>query len=258
MNRNRKKVILMIAFVIVLLTGAGIGYFTYIRNSEEMKGQVVTVDGMNQVTAAIAECIEEIKSIELEMPEPEEPPYVCPIDFETLWQQNPDVIAWITIPDTNIDYPIVQTDNNDKYLHIDLDGRQSVYGTIFLDCDSESDFSGYHNILYGHNMKNGSMFQNVVKYKQEEFFNSHRDIYIYTPEREIHLRTIAALYTDAGGEKRRTKFATDEEFMKYADKLTSGCKYRQMPEENITTLYSLVTCSYEFNNARTILYAYEP
>jgi len=254
LTRNGKKVILIVALVIVMAAGAVIGYFTYTRNQEEMTGKVVTANSTDQMASMIAEYRKLIASIEIEVPEP---PYVSPIDFETLWQQNSDIIAWITIPDTNIDYPIVQTDNNDQYLHVDLDGKKSVYGTIFLDCDSESDLSGYHNILYGHNMKNGSMFQNVVKYKQEDFFNSHRDIYIYTPEREIHLRTIAALYTDASGEKRRTKFATDEEFMKYVDKLTSGCKYRQMPEENITTLYSLVTCSYEFHDARTILYAYE-
>lgn len=255
MKKNRKS-ILIIVLITAIFAGAGIGYFTYRKNSEEQKGRVLIGGERNQVTAAIAECINKFKSTKAKALK--EPPYISPVDFNALRQQNPDIIAWITIPDSPIDYPVVQADNNDKYLHTDSDGRENIHGAIFLDCDSNPDFSGYHNILYGHNMKNGSMFQHIIKYKQEDFFHRHRDIYIYTPERKIHLRTIAALYTDAGGEKRQTKFKSDEEFAKYVNKLTSGCRYRRLPEENITTLYSLVTCSYEFNNARTILYAYEP
>lgn len=185
--------------------------------------------------------------------EPEQ--YLSPIDFEELRKVNPDVIAWLTIPGTNIDYPVVQTTDNETYLSKTFEGGTSVAGSIFLDSDSRSDLMGLHSILYGHHMKNKTMFTDLIKFKDEEFFNKHREIILYTPERELHLQTVAALYGDADGEKRRTKFSTQERFNEYVDIQTKGCGFRELPEGDIKHLYSFVTCSYEFDDARTILYA---
>lgn len=183
--------------------------------------------------------------------------YISPIDFTSLKEQNKDIIAWIRIPNTNIDYPVLWNGDNEYYLHHDIDGNESVYGSIFLDMDDKPDFSSKHNIFYGHNMKNKSMFQNIIKFKDRDFFEKNRDIYIYTPDREYHLRTMAALYTDAGGDKRQTEFNNNEELKAYIEKMTSKNSYRQIPDKDITRLWSFITCSYEFNDARTILYAYE-
>ena len=78
---------------------------------------------------------------------------------------------------------------------------------------------------------------------------------LYLPEQELHLKTIAALYGDAGGEKRRTAFSGQENFNRYVDEMTKNCSFRELPEGDVEGLYSFVTCSYEFENARTILYA---
>lgn len=184
----------------------------------------------------------------------EEKVYESPIDFEALSRMNPEIVAWLTIPGTQIDYPVVQTDNNDTYLKKDFEGNYSSAGTIFLDCDSAGDFSGRHSVFYGHHMRNGSMFADIVEFKDEEFFEENRQVILYLPDREIHLRTIAALYGDASGEKRRTKFEDEEHFQKYIDEMTKRCEFRELPED-AQQLYSFVTCSYEFENARTILYA---
>ncbi|WP_313074684.1 class B sortase [Lacrimispora sp.] len=183
--------------------------------------------------------------------------YVSPIQFDALKAINPDIVGWLKIEGTSIDYPIVQTDNNETYLDIDFEGKKNASGAIFLDYESEPDFSGRHNILYGHHMKNGSMFKDIIKYKEESFFKDHQDITIYTPEREIHLRPFTVLYTDADGERRRTKFDTEEVFNGYVEKMTKKGLFYQKPDEPIGTLWSFVTCSYELADARTILYAYE-
>ncbi len=183
--------------------------------------------------------------------------YVSPIQFDALKAINPDIVGWLKIENTSIDYPIVQTDNNETYLDIDFEGKKNASGAIFLDYESEPDFSGRHNILYGHHMKNGSMFKDIIKYKEESFFKEHQDITIYTPEREIHLRPFTVLYTDADGERRRTKFDTEEDFNGYVEKMTKKGLFYQKPDEPIGTLWSFVTCSYELADARTILYAYE-
>ena len=109
---------------------------------------------------------------ETEQEEETEAPYVSPIDFEALAQINPDVVGWITIPDTNIDYPIVQSQDNDTYLRKSFEGESTAAGSIFLDFESQSDMEGYNNIIYGHHMKNGSMFKDVVEYKDEQYFRT--------------------------------------------------------------------------------------
>ena len=133
-----------------------------------------------------------------------EAPYVSPIDFAPLWETNPDTIGWIRVPDTKIDYPIVQSPDNQYYLHKDFEGKDSVYGTIYLDADSKSDFSGWNNPIYGHHMKDGSMFKDVVKFKDQEFFENHRYFEIYTPERTIHLKTLGCYYSDSNGNRLGT------------------------------------------------------
>lgn len=185
-----------------------------------------------------------------------EAPYVSPINFDELKVINPDIVGWIKIEGTQIDYPIVQTGDNDKYLDTDFEGGKSAAGAIFLDYESEPDFSGRHNIVYGHNMKNGSMFKDIVKYKDEEYFKEHQDITVYTPEREYRLRAMSVLYTEPVGLRRKTQFASEESFQAYVEEMTKGCSFAQIPEGKLGQLWSFITCSYEFNDARTILYAY--
>lgn len=183
--------------------------------------------------------------------------YEPPVDFTALCQINPETIGWLTIPGTDIDYPIVQTDNNDTYLTTGFDGSISASGAIYLDCDSDRTLTGMHSIFYGHHMKDGSMFADLVEFKKKDFFDSHREIILYTPERELRLRTVAALYGNADGEKRRTRFPSEEGFRQYIDDMTKNCAFRELPEDSAKRLYSFVTCSYEFPDARTIVYAVE-
>ena len=98
---------------------------------------------------------------------------------------------------TVISYPVAQTDDNDKYLHTTFEGKSNASGCIFMDKDSQTDGKGQHTILYGHNMKNGSMFHELLQYKNAAFFNEHPTIYYDTPEGRIELRVIAAYAADA-------------------------------------------------------------
>lgn len=181
------------------------------------------------------------------------------IDFEALKKINPDVVSWITIPGTNIDYPILQGRDNSQYLHKDMEGRDSAAGAIFLDHGDKADISSRHNIIYGHHMKNGTMFKDIVKYKDQSYFDDHQDIILYTPDREIHLKALAAVVTSPDAIRRKIDFRSQEEFTSYIEEMTKGAKASAMVPKGTTVrrLYSFVTCSYEFQNARTILYAYE-
>ena len=181
------------------------------------------------------------------------------IDFDALKKINPDVVSWITIPGTNIDYPLLQGKDNNQYLHKDMEGRDSAAGAIFLDHGDKADLSSRHNIIYGHHMKNGTMFKDIVKYKDQQYFDEHQDIILYTPDREIHLKALAAVVTSPDAIRRKIDFQSQEEFTSYIEEMTKGSKaFAAAPKGTaIRHLYSFVTCSYEFQNARTILYAYE-
>ena len=186
-----------------------------------------------------------------------EAPYVSPIDFASLLETNPDTIGWIRVPDTKIDYPIVQSPDNQYYLHKDFEGKDSVYGTIYLDADSKPDFSGWNNPIYGHHMKDGSMFKDVVKFKDQDFFEAHRYFEIYTPERTIHLKTLGCYYSDSNGIVRKTSFKSQASFDKWVSERLALCSFAEVPEQPFDSMFVLVTCSYEQNDARTLLFAAE-
>ena len=113
----------------------------------------------------------------------------CPItvDFDKLKKINPDVVGWIHIPDTAIDYPIVQAKDNKTYLHKTFKGKDSHIGAIFLDALCKPDFSSFNSIIYGHNLKNGEMFGHLkklydVEYNSKADYKKHPIVWIITPE----------------------------------------------------------------------------
>lgn len=103
------------------------------------------------------------------------------IDFEELQKINPDIVAWIRIEGLGIDYPVVQGEDNEHYLHYTFRGEANVAGSIFLDYRNKADFSDPKIILYGHNMKNGTMFGSLKKYQDESVFQENQIITIYLP-----------------------------------------------------------------------------
>lgn len=183
--------------------------------------------------------------------------YESPIDFRKLAEINPDITGWIRIPDTGIDYPIVQSSDNHMYLHKSFNGENADAGCIFMDFEGQKDLRGYNNILYGHNMKNGSMFRDVVRYRDEEYFKAHQYFEIYTPTETIHLKAVSCYYIQDAPEVRRTRFRDDGEFDAFVHRMLEPCRYAQMPGKPVENLYTLVTCSYETEDARTVLFAVE-
>ena len=98
-----------------------------------------------------------------------------PVGIDLAWWQSHynDIIGYVYSPGTPISYPIAYDGNNEYYLHHDLYGNYSEYGTIFLDARVPSDFSGQNNVLYGHHMADGSMFASISNYKQQWYYDAH-------------------------------------------------------------------------------------
>lgn len=116
------------------------------------------------------------------------------VDWNRLKDINPDIYAWIYVPNTNIDYPIVQHPTDDSYyLYHSADLSQSTVGAIFSESGyNGTDFRDFHTVLYGHNMKNGSMFHSLLQFEDESFFRENPSFYIYTPDGNYMYEVFAA------------------------------------------------------------------
>lgn len=259
MNQDKKRKIftlrnLIIGVLLLVMIVSGIGVVRDRMNSARQRELEESLAQLASQTQAET-TVEESSAPETE-PETEAP-YVSPIDFEALQEQNPDTIGWIRIPGTRIDYPIVQSADNAEYLHTDFDGKESVYGAIYLDADSQPDFMGWNNPIYGHHMRDGSMFKDVVRFKEEDYFKEHQFFEVYTPERTIHLKAVSCYYTDPNGIVRKTRFNSQESFDQWTEERLSPGSFAQPPEVSVDSIFVLVTCSYELNDARTLLFAVE-
>lgn len=136
-------------------------------------------------------------SIDTSLPTLEMEEIENPIDFESLTKQYPDVYAWIRIPGTRVDYPIVQREgDNSYYVNHTIDGRQRVEGAIFTEDYNSKDFKDPNTVIYGHNMKNGSMFKGLHKYKDRKYFKEHSEVFIYQPDRVLRYKIFAAYIYD--------------------------------------------------------------
>lgn len=104
------------------------------------------------------------------------------LDLGALQEVNSDVIGWIAIPDTKVYYPVMQTVDNAYYLSHTWKKEQSSVGAVFLECKNPADFSGFHSILYGHQMRDGSMFGGLRNYADEAYLRAHPAIYLAVEE----------------------------------------------------------------------------
>ena len=120
------------------------------------------------------------------------------IDFDYLWTINEDIIGWITIPGTNIDYPILQHPSDDSYyLTHNIDGSYGYPGCIYTESINSKDFSDPNTVLYGHNLKAKTMFTELHKFENRDFFDAHDEITVYLPDETLHYRIFAAhVYDD--------------------------------------------------------------
>ena len=108
------------------------------------------------------------------------------VDFEKLLEMNSDVVGWIRFDEpSEINYPVVQGRDNEEYLKRTFEANTNKLGTLFVDVNNPGDFSGRNTFIYGHNMKNGSMFAQLLKYKDDSFYKEHPYFYIYTPDGKV-------------------------------------------------------------------------
>ena len=139
------------------------------------------------------------------------------IDFNSLVQANGDIFAWISIPGTDIDYPVVHCDDNEYYLSHNALNEESKSGAIFSDMQNTRGFTDPLTVLYGHRMKNGSMFAELHKFEDEAFFQQNNKIEIYTPVGQWEYEIFAAYRTDNANILYGRDFHDKEAYRQYLD-----------------------------------------
>lgn len=181
--------------------------------------------------------------------------YVNSANEEELKSINSDYKMWIQVENTNINYPVVQGSDNDYYLKHNFRKESNISGTVFV--ESANDIDNDKNIiLYGHNMRNGTMFNNITNYKEESFFNEDNKINIIMNNTLYEYEVFSVYVKNVSEVNLAIGFANEDEFINYAYNEAEESLYKKdvdfSAEDNLITL---VTCSYEFTDARTIVVA---
>lgn len=142
------------------------------------------------------------------------------LDWEELEAVNPDIYAWIYIPNTNIDYPVLQrSGDNDYYLEHNLDGSRGKPGCIYTEDLNSKEFTDYNTVIYGHNMKSGAMFRTLHDFEDKSFFDNNQYVYIYTKDRTLVYKIFAAYTNDAKHILNSNDFTSEQGLSDYLEKV---------------------------------------
>lgn len=174
-------------------------------------------------------------------------------EIKDLSDINSDYKFWINVEGTNIDYPVVQGNDNDFYLNHDFNKNYLSAGSIFLDYRNNFE-TDYNTIIYGHHMKNATMFGQMEKFKDKNFFDNNKTITITTKDTTYEYEIFAIGVYDADFGYNKTDIKGKKEFNDFLNKITDKAMYTRNININ-NKIITLSTCSYEYDNARTVIFA---
>lgn len=251
----RKKIVLTILILIFLFTAAfaGIQVIREYRESKESADVYTDLEKFVDIPEVPVET--EINQTDpSESGETQTPNNDPTIDFDALLSINPDCVGWIHIPDTGISYPVVQGSDNSHYLKHLFNGEWNISGSIFLDCRVDASLSDRHSIIYGHHMKNGTMFSGLTKYKKQQYYEEHPIGLFITPECTYKIEFFAGYVAGVDEDAWKVGFQSDEDFEAWIEE-TKRKSWIESPLSPAVTdrVLTLSTCSYEFDNARFVL-----
>ena len=247
--KKLKKIIINVGIVCLLVVIGVASYNIYSKKNNEKKAKEQYVEIEQKVTQ---EPIEETLNTKPQ----EEEKYEEVELLKELVKQNDEVVGFITIADTNIKYPIVQAKDNDYYLSKTYEKKDSASGSIFLDCKNNNDFNDINSILYGHNMKDGSMFANLLKYRDSNFLKKQPYINIFLKDRVLKYEIFSVYVTEADYDYRTKKFESDDDINSFLNRITCKNEHTTAVQPKVTDkILTLSTCAFDFDDARLAVHA---
>ena len=185
------------------------------------------------------------------------------VDFKKLRQLYPDTAAWIKMKNSAINYPIAYGDSliperrgNEFYLHHLMDGRYQNSGTLFLDVQNGRHLNSKVLVVYGHHMRDGSMFADIDKFQKQSYYDSHKEMELETPSGKYKVYPIAGIKTTGSDDYVRYRFGSDQDFMKYVQRFEKNSTFRS--EQKVSAKDRLIlfsTCDYSLEDGRYALIA---
>lgn len=243
---NKKRQFLFLFFLVIFIGAVTFG-FLYLR--EEKQNEDVYV----KLAQEQSEEAEEKSNVAQTTPEVTQDPEVTkpdiPINFKELQQENPDIYAWIRIPDTKIDYPVVQSVSDDTYyLNHTIEKKEGLPGSIYSESQNAQDFSDPNTVLYGHNMRNGSMFAGLHKYSDKDYMKKHQEITVYTADHILTYQIFAAVVYDNRHILNTIDFQDATQFQSFLDSLKNARNLNNVYDDTVTVttddrLLTLSTCN---------------
>ncbi len=236
------RLLLRIILVASLITGAWSGFQLYLGNKAYREGMNAYSKLSEKNTGNPPEEVQSDDGLNIEY---------TPADFTALAEINSDVVGWITIPGTQIDYPIVQGPDNEYYLEHLFTKETNHTGCVFIDVTNSRDFTDQNNMLYAHHMRNGSMFSDLEGYRKEGFLEEHPYFVLQTLDAVYRVEPFADVLGDAYSTYNQTSFADNTEFMNFVNNLRANSTFQTdtvVTEED--HILGLSTCRYDASEGR--------
>lgn len=270
MTRTIRTLIVLLCLSVILLASLMLvityrGYWRSDAAYAKLSQQAVVVK-KNQPAAGVKETNPAAPSGDVQEPTGEEAalaaettePEVDPfpeVDFDTLAAENSHIIAWIYQEDTKINYPVVYSGDNSFYLTHLFNKETNNAGCPFLDKDNKTDFSDRHSIIYGHNMQNGSMFADLLKYRNKDYINDHPDLLLVTKDAKYYFHVFSGYVESGWGNCWKIKFDSDADYQQWLEKSVSRNEIRgEIAEPDLSLpVLTLSTCCYDFDDARYVV-----
>lgn len=254
-SRNRKTEKILLAVVLLFSLGlAGFSGFKLISIMNEYKEGDAEY---NEIIDNYIKPVDPTPSVTPGGDTPEEPKEtIVTIDYDALKTTNKEYIGWIYIPDTNINYPMVIAKDNNKYLKRSFNGRYYIGGTIFMDYRNTGDFTDLHSIIYGHLLKNHTMFYQVSQYRKQDFFKAHPYIYIYLKDKCYKYEVFSFYQTTTSGDVYRFSFDSVADYDKWTASINKQSRFKSGTDlESGQRTITLSTCVDANSNKRWVLNA---
>lgn len=182
------------------------------------------------------------------------------VDFESLLTVNKDVVGWLYSPDTPINYPVVQGSDNDYYLNHLYDGTYNSAGSLFVDYQNSAGFSDANVLVYGHHMKNRTMFNTLQEYKSQAYYEAHPIMWLLTPTQNYKVILFSAYTTGAVSETYTMFSAAGQPLYDYLEQCKAQSDFSmEIDLRSYNQFVVFSTCAYDFDDARYVVHgALEP
>ena len=235
-----KKIKITLIFLLLIVLGYGL------YNIYNIQKEIVESENLNNELVEIIELPSNNSEVKEE----------SGVNFSELEKINSDVVGWIVMEGTQVNYPIVQSKDNSFYLNHSFDKKWNSLGSIFMDYRSKNNFSDYNTFIYGHHTKNGSMFGELYKYMDESFYKEYPFYYLYTPTGNYKVEIISAYLDSAESDSYVQSFSTNEEYKNYIKLIKDKSNYKTDTELDIETdkIITLYSCSHESNRRKSDRY----